>query len=123
MTDSIKYEIQQLQNKIAELEQQCREKEIEEENVKNPTFRYYFDKLFEFIKMKNDAFNKTFGDRKIHRDPETQKHLDKKRNEIFAQRAEYVPALEHIYSALYVINERLTELEMYKTRIIFSPCA
>jgi hypothetical protein len=111
MTDSIKYEIQQLQNKILELQQQSREKEIEEENAKKQTFGYYFNKLFEFIKMKNDAVNKIVGDRRTHRDPEMQKHLDQKRNEYIAHYAEYVPALENIYRALYVINERLTKLE------------
>ena len=111
MTDSIKYEIQQLQNKILELEREAREKEIEEENAKTLTFKYYFDKLFDFIKTKNDAINKVIGDRRTHRDPEMQKHLDQKRNEYIARHAEYVPALEIIYRALYVINERLTNLE------------
>jgi hypothetical protein len=116
MTDSIKYEIQQLQNKIAELEQQSREKEIEKENAKNPTFGYYFDKLFEFIKKKNDVVNEEIGKRIIygphsHR-PEMQEHINRTVNEIVKKHnAEYVPALQHIYSALYVINERLTKLE------------
>lgn len=111
MTDSIKYEIQQLQNKILELEQQAREKEIEEENAKTPTFRYYFEKLADFIKMKNDAINKKLGDNNSYGNPERQKYFDQRRNQYIAQYAEYVPALEHIYSALYAINERLTKLE------------
>jgi hypothetical protein len=119
MTDSIKYEIQQLQNKILELEQKAREKEIEEENAKTPTFRYYFDKLFEFIKMKNDAVNKDIITQKIygHNDrnkhlPEIQECINVKLNSVIKKHnAEYVPALEHIYSALYAINERLTKLE------------
>jgi hypothetical protein len=93
MTDPIKYEIQQLQNKIAELE-------LEEENAKKQTFGYYFDKLFEFIKTKNDAVNEEFSMRQRYRSEIIQTH-----------NAEYVPALEHIYRALYVINERLTKLE------------
>lgn len=119
MTDSIKYEIQQLQNKILELEQQAREKEVEEENAKTPTFKYYFDKLFDFIKTKNDAVNKDIVKQRIygHEDsfkhiPEFQECINGKVNAVIKKHnAEYVPALEHIYSALYAINERLTKLE------------
>lgn len=119
MTDSIKYEIQQLQNKIAELEQQSRQKEIEEENAKNPTFGYYFDKLFEFIKTKNDVVDteirkqNMFNDRnKHHPSPHVQESLKVRYNDIIKRNnAEYVPALEYIHRALYVINERLTRLE------------
>ena len=110
MTDSITYEIQQLQNKIAELEQKRIEKELEEENAKNQTFKYYFEKLFEFITMKNDAINKIIGNR-TNPNTEIQKKMNEKRKEYIARHAEYVPALEHIYGALYVINERLTKLE------------
>jgi hypothetical protein len=116
MTDPIKYEIQQLQNKIAELEQKRLQKELEEENAKKQTFGYYFDKLFEFIKTKNDAVNNEIIRQRIYGPhshlPEMQKRINEKRNEVIKKyNAEYVPALEHIYRALYVIDERLTKLE------------
>jgi lysophospholipase L1-like esterase len=116
MTDPIKYEIQQLQNKIAELEQKRLQKELEEENAKKQTFGYYFDKLFEFIKTKNDAVNEECTRQRIygphsHR-PEMQESNNRRVNQIVKEHnAEYVPALEHIYRALYVINKRLTKLE------------
>ena len=139
MTDSIKYEIQQLQNKILELEQLRiqKEAEVEEEkvNLGKQTFGYYFDKLFDFITMKNDHVNqelnrkypstlnytineqdKHYMNLKGYDIHPRQKVLDEQRNRYRIQiikqhNAEYVSALEHIYGALYNINERLNKLE------------
>ena len=66
MSDPITNEIQQLQNKIAELEQKRLQKELEEENAKNPTFEYYFYKLFEFIKTKNDVVSEEIIRQRIY---------------------------------------------------------
>lgn len=117
MSDAITNEIKKLQNKIAELEQIRLQKELEEENAKTPTFEYYIKKLFDFIKTKNDAvnenYNMTYGGNKTKTNNNINIQQNQHRhNEIIKQHnAEYVPALEHIYSALYDINERLTKLE------------
>lgn len=112
MTDAITNEIQKLQNKIAELEEKRLQKEVEEENAKKQTFGYYFEKLFEFIKTKNDAVNEAYNMRYGNYRHNTNINIQRQRNEIIKQHnAEYVPALEHIYRALFNINERLTKLE------------
>jgi len=117
MTDSttIRYEIEQLQNKILELEKIRIQKEFDEENAKKLTFGYYFDKLFDFIKIKNsiidEEFNKNYRPHHNHNE-QVAKIQDQRRIEIIKKHnAELVPALEYIYNAFHIINERLTKLE------------
>ena len=100
----IKDEIQVLQNKIVELEKLQKQKEMEEENAKKITFEYYFEKLFDLIKIKKNRDQEY-----LPRFFTTQQSVVAK----FAkqQNAEFVPALENIHSALDIINKRLNKLE------------
>uniref|UniRef100_A0A6C0HZ10 Uncharacterized protein n=1 Tax=viral metagenome TaxID=1070528 RepID=A0A6C0HZ10_9ZZZZ len=109
--DKITDEIEQLQNKILELENLKKQKEIDEENAKKGTFYYYFENLFDFIQMKNDVVNEEIN-RRIG--PKEENHIKYSSHitEIKKKHgAELVPALEHIYNALDIINKRLTKLE------------
>jgi hypothetical protein len=112
-TTTIRYEIEQLQNKILELEKNLIQKEIDEENSKKLTFGYYFDKLFDFIKMKNSIINEEFNKyyRPHHNGQQTTIPDHQRIAIIKKHNAELVPALEYIYNAFHIINERLTKLE------------
>jgi hypothetical protein len=108
--DDIISEIQQLQNKILELEEIQKQKKIAEENSKKGTFEEYFENLSEFIKIRYDDANKTFN-LGTH-DPMTEEqHKSCIINILKRQGHSSVPALEHICNALDNINKRLTKLE------------
>jgi len=121
--DEITSKIVTLQNKILELENQKKQKLIDEENSKKGTFEYYFEKLFEFIQMKkereinrnnydidgNPNPNARTGKDKL---PDAYNSVEDKRVRMrIAENKELVPALESIYSSLDIINKRLLKLE------------
>jgi hypothetical protein len=103
--DEIVDEIEQLKQKILELENAKKQREIEEENAKKLTFDYYFKKLFDFIQMKKE--------KEINRNTaECMSSYENKRvRMVIEENKELVPALESIYSAVDIINKRLLKLE------------
>jgi len=103
--DEIIDEIEQLKQKILELENAKKQREIEEENAKKLTFDYYFKKLFDFIQMKKE--------KEINRNTAQcmSSYENKRVRMVIEENKELVPALESIYSALDIINNRLLKLE------------
>jgi predicted GIY-YIG superfamily endonuclease len=121
--DEITSEIETLQNKILELENQKKQKLIDEENAKKGTFEYYFDNLFDFIQMKKEReINRNNYDIDGNPNPNARKGKDALRDAYNSgedkrarmrkeENKELVPALESIYNSLDIINKRLLKLE------------
>jgi len=121
--DEITNEIEQLQNKILELERIQKQKEIDEENAKKGTFDYYFQQLFEFIQIKKEReINRNNYDVNGNPNPNARTSKDalpyawssgedKRVSMVIKENKELVPALESIYSSLDIINKRLIKLE------------
>jgi hypothetical protein len=119
----IKDEIEKLQNQILELEKIQKQKEIDDENAKKGTFEEYFDNLSIFIKMKRDReINRNNYDINGNPNPNAYTGIDKlpdahssgedlRVRRVIQENNELLPALENIYSALDIINKRLTKLE------------
>jgi len=123
--DEITSEIEKLQNKILELENQKKQKLIDEENAKKGTFDYYFENLFDFIQMKKEReINRNNYDVDGYPNPNARTGKDalpyahssledRRVSNVIAENKELVPALESIYSSLDIINKRLLKLENF----------
>lgn len=98
-------EISRLKQKILELENIKKQKEMEEEDAKKETFEYYFQELFHFIQMKRkkEISKNTFQTFCSSEDQRVKKAIEENK--------ELLHVLENIYNSLDKINKRLLKLE------------
>jgi molecular chaperone GrpE (heat shock protein) len=96
-------EIEQLKQKILQLENIKKQKEIEEENLKKQSFEYYFQQLFDIIQMSKKKYTYMSSEDYI-RARQGNKCVEGVNENL-------VPVLESIYSSLNIINKRLLKLE------------
>jgi molecular chaperone GrpE (heat shock protein) len=96
-------EIEQLKQKILQLENIKKQKEIEEENSKKQTFEYYFQQLFDIIQMSKKRLRPSSEDYRRAKQEPTKNYICVEEN--------LIPVLESIYGSLDIINKRLLKLE------------